>query len=59
MYTFAGAIFSQQLTLWGQRGSSVNEPAREATKLFNRTKKLQRQGDWAGYGETLKKLETR
>jgi uncharacterized membrane protein (UPF0182 family) len=40
-----------------QRKASINELAREATKLFDRTKELQRQGDWAGYGETLKKLE--
>ena len=40
-----------------QRKASVNELAKEAMKLFDRTKELQRQGDWAGYGETLKKLE--
>jgi uncharacterized protein len=40
-----------------QRKASINELAKEATKLFDRTKELQRQGDWAGYGETLKKLE--
>ncbi len=37
--------------------TSVNELAREANKAFERMIQLQRQGDWAGYGEELKKLE--
>jgi hypothetical protein len=40
-----------------QRKASTNELAKEAMKLFEKTKELQRQGDWAGYGEQLKKLE--
>jgi uncharacterized membrane protein (UPF0182 family) len=40
-----------------QKKASINELAREAMKLFEKTKELQRQGDWAGYGETLRKLE--
>jgi uncharacterized protein len=37
--------------------ASVNELAREAAKVLERSKELQRQGDWAGYGEQLKRLE--
>ncbi|HEX2966711.1 MAG TPA: UPF0182 family protein [Syntrophorhabdaceae bacterium] len=37
--------------------SSVDDLAKEALKLFTRTKELQQQGDWAGYGEQLRKLE--
>jgi uncharacterized membrane protein (UPF0182 family) len=40
-----------------QKNASINELAKEAMALFEKTKELQRQGDWAGYGETLKKLE--
>jgi len=40
-----------------QKNASINELAKEAMTLFEKTKELQRQGDWAGYGETLKKLE--
>ena len=31
--------------------------AKEAEQIFERAKSLQKQGDWAGYGESLKKLE--
>jgi len=54
----------------GKRGpvtvSSAAEPAspaapsglaREAMSIYEKAVKLQRQGDWAGYGEELKKLE--
>jgi uncharacterized protein len=37
------------------RGSSA-ELAREAMAIFERAVNLQRQGDWAGYGEELRKL---
>jgi len=37
--------------------ASVADLAKEAMKLFEKTKELQRQGDWAGYGEQLRKLE--
>jgi uncharacterized protein len=37
--------------------ASVQDLAREAGQIFDRAKALQRQGDWAGYGEQLKKLE--
>jgi hypothetical protein len=30
--------------------------AKEAVKVFERASELQRQGDWAGYGEHQKKL---
>ena len=40
-----------------QRKASMSELAREAMKLFEKARDLQRQGDWAGYGEALKKLE--
>jgi uncharacterized membrane protein (UPF0182 family) len=37
--------------------TTVGDLAKEAMKLFDKTKELQRQGNWAGYGEYLKKLE--
>jgi hypothetical protein len=37
--------------------TTTGDLAREAMKLFEKTKELQRQGNWAGYGEYLKKLE--
>jgi uncharacterized protein len=37
--------------------ATVQDLAREAAATFERAKTLQRQGDWAGYGEQLKKLE--
>ncbi|KAF0219172.1 MAG: hypothetical protein FD174_2258 [Geobacteraceae bacterium] len=36
---------------------SPSELAKEAMKIFERAKNLQRQGDWAGYGEELRKLQ--
>jgi hypothetical protein len=36
---------------------SVHDLAKEAAQIFERAKALQRQGDWAGYGVQLKKLE--
>jgi hypothetical protein len=36
---------------------ATGDLAKEAMKLFEKTKELQRQGNWAGYGEYLKKLE--
>ncbi len=37
--------------------TSVDDLIKEALKIFERMKDLQRQGDWAGYGESLRKLE--
>jgi uncharacterized membrane protein (UPF0182 family) len=37
--------------------TSLPTLSKEAMKLFEKTKELQRQGDWAGYGESLRKLE--
>jgi hypothetical protein len=37
--------------------SSPAELAKEAMAIFEKTQTLQRQGDWAGYGEELKKLQ--
>ena len=37
--------------------ASVQELAKEAGQIFDKAKTLQRQGDWAGYGEQLKRLE--
>lgn len=37
--------------------TGINDLAREANKTFERMMQSQRQGDWAGYGEHLKKLE--
>ena len=36
--------------------ASVQDLAKEAAQIFDKAKALQRQGDWAGYGEQLKKL---
>lgn len=36
---------------------SIQDLAKEAQQIFDRAKSLQKQGDWAGYGENLKKLE--
>lgn len=36
---------------------SVGELSKEALRLYERALELQRQGNWAGYGEELKKLE--
>jgi len=37
--------------------ASSTELAREAMSIFERASNLQRQGDWAGYGEELRKLQ--
>lgn len=37
--------------------SSINDLAKQASSTFERMMQLQRQGDWAGYGDQLKKLE--
>ncbi len=37
--------------------ASVQDLAKEASQIFEKAKALQRQGDWAGYGEQLKRLE--
>lgn len=39
------------------RPTGVKELAGEAAKTFERMMQLQRQGDWAGYGEQMKRLE--
>lgn len=36
---------------------SIQDLAKEAEQAFERAKTLQKQGDWTGYGEQLKKLE--
>jgi hypothetical protein len=41
----------------GQRQITPKDLAKEAVKVFQRALQLQRQGDWAGYGEQLKRLE--
>jgi uncharacterized protein len=35
----------------------VGQLAKEALRDFERAQELQRQGDWAGYGSELRKLE--
>ena len=40
----------------GVKGSSAGL-AKEAMAIFERALNLQRQGDWAGYGEELRKLQ--
>jgi len=37
--------------------TSIQDIAKEAAQVFESAKTLQKQGDWAGYGEQLKKLE--
>ena len=37
--------------------ASFQDLAKEAMQLFDKAKALQKQGDWAGYGEQLKRLE--
>jgi uncharacterized protein len=37
--------------------ASLQDLAKEAAQAFERVKGLQKQGDWAGYGEQLKNLE--
>jgi|Deesub1362A_J573_1020465.scaffolds.fasta_scaffold00882_10 hypothetical protein len=41
----------------GTEGLSPKELAKEAMRVFERARQMQRQGDWAGYGEQLKRLE--
>jgi uncharacterized membrane protein (UPF0182 family) len=36
---------------------SMGQLAKEAVRIFERANEAQRQGDWAGYGEHLKRLE--
>lgn len=36
---------------------SIQDLAREAEQIFDKAKASQKQGDWAGYGDQLKKLE--
>lgn len=38
------------------RQSSPSDLAREAMTIYDKAVTLQRQGDWAGYGEELRKL---
>jgi uncharacterized protein len=38
-------------------GSSLTELSREAARIFDRALELQRQGDWAGYGQQIRNLE--
>jgi uncharacterized membrane protein (UPF0182 family) len=37
--------------------STTSELAKEAMRVFEKAIELQRQGNWAGYGEEIKKLE--
>ncbi len=39
------------------RPTGIKDLAKEAASTFERMMQLQRQGDWAGYGEQMKKLE--
>jgi uncharacterized membrane protein (UPF0182 family) len=41
-----------------QKKTSIDDLAKEAMNLFEKAKELQRQGNWAGYGEELRKLES-
>lgn len=44
-------------TVPGKEDMSVGQLAKEAMRIFERANDAQRQGDWAGYGEHLKRLE--
>jgi uncharacterized membrane protein (UPF0182 family) len=46
-----------QTTTAPKETASLATLSKEAMKLFEKTKEMQRQGDWAGYGEHLRKLE--
>ncbi len=56
---FGGKKVSQAVaqSTTAPKETSVATLSKEALKLFEKTKELQRQGDWAGYGESLRKLE--
>jgi len=41
----------------GEKAAEVKNPAREALQHFQRAQELLRQGNWAGYGDELKKVE--
>jgi uncharacterized membrane protein (UPF0182 family) len=41
-----------------QASTTEKELARQALAHFSRAQELLRQGDWAGYGDELKKVET-
>ncbi|HAR94656.1 MAG TPA: UPF0182 family protein, partial [Deltaproteobacteria bacterium] len=51
------AVKVEQPFLAGKAGVSIGQLAREAMRIFERANDAQRQGDWAGYGEHLKRLE--
>jgi len=44
-------------TVEGIKEPSLKDLAKEAMKVFEKAKQMQRQGDWAGYGGQLKRLE--
>jgi hypothetical protein len=48
---------SQATTTTPIQKLSIQDLAKEAEQVFERAKALQKQGDWAGYGDQLKKLE--
>jgi uncharacterized membrane protein (UPF0182 family) len=41
----------------GERRASIRDLAAEAMKAYQRAVEMQRQGNWAGYGEEIRKLE--
>ena len=47
----------QQPVVATQALATEKELARQALAHFSRAQELQRQGDWAGYGDELKKVE--
>jgi len=51
------AVRGEQPATQTQVELSVGQLAKEALRYFERAQELQRQGDWAGYGSELKKLE--
>ncbi len=51
------AAQSVERTLSIEPKASVGELSREALKAYERAIEMQRQGNWAGYGEEIKRLE--
>ena len=56
---FGGKKIAPSTPVTADGKAAVTGPglAREAMRIFERATELQRQGDWAGYGEELRKLQ--
>jgi hypothetical protein len=56
---FGGKKIAPSTPVTADGKAAVTGPglAREAMRIFDRATELQRQGDWAGYGDELRKLQ--